>query len=500
MLTNSFTPIDKELLQQELQILVERAFSISADVGKEVQDLLRLGEQNPLTGEELERFIEKVVRVLVSGAERRGDAETLKALNESPEIIARRIVQGLSRPVVLDRSRNALTAHNGIDPRPVKPAPIFHQRPIPVIEGFVRTRDIALWGENARIDIHLAQFRKEHSRAPTSRELLDIMLSKMKLPGLEREDQFEIDSLARSIAVNGVRKPPILDVDGTLLDGNRRVAACYYILNGEFSPEEKKRVEWILVWQLTEHATADDRESVIVSLNFEPDHKQEWPEYVKARKIYVEWAAALARDPKAGATRQHQIKRELSHKFALGPDATHVNRYIKMVELADEFEQYHVLDKKRDQFEVKHRAERYFQYFDELQKGAKPGGVNYALNQDDSFKHLVFDLLFEGKFSNWNKIRPLRYIAESAEARDHLQKARTETDVEAAQDIVDEAIAIVQAKRAELRQIGADERIDKFVTFLEELPVKAFRDAIRPVTLSRLHKALKLVESYLPGA
>ncbi len=492
--------IDHDALQQEFQRLIQRAFTVSADVGEEVGKLLQLGDSNPLRADELARLIENVIRVMKNGAAQRDDRDALRSLPEDAHDAAQRIVEALCRPATAAEPQRSvpLEVYNGIKPHPVKPAPIFHQRPVPVIEGFIRTTDIALWGDNARLDIHLAQFRKEHARDPNSKELLDIMLSKMQLPGVKPGDQFEIESLARSIAVNGVRKSPILDVDGTLLDGNRRVAACYYILNGDFTPAEKKRVEWLLVWQLTEHATDEDRESVIVSLNFEPDHKQDWPEYVKARKIYEDWAAALAREPRAGASRQQEIKREISKKFALGPDAAHVTRYIKMVELADEFEQYHVIDRRRDQFEVKHRAERYFQYFDELQKGARAGGVNYALNQDDSFKHLVYELLFEGKFSNWNKIRPLKYIADSPEAREHLQKARTETDVEVAQDIVDEAIAIVQTKRAELRQIGANERIEKFVAFLEDLPVKAFRDAIKPENLIRLHKALKLVEPHLP--
>jgi hypothetical protein len=493
--------IDGAVLKLEFQRLIERAFTVSADVGQEVERIIQLGTSTPLSMEELASLIEKALMTMRTAAEVRRDTATLRALGDDPVATAREIVnraRGSAAAVGAERSQ-ALQTYNGIQPHPVKPAPIFHQRPVPVVEGYMRTADIDLWGDNARLDIHLAQFRKEHRREPNSKELLDIMLSKMQLPGVKPGDQFEIDVLARSIAVNGVRKSPILDVDGTLLDGNRRVAACYYILNGDFTPAEKKRVEWLLVWQLTEHATDEDRESVIVSLNFEPDHKQDWPEYVRARKIYEDWSAALAREPRAGASRQQDIRRAISKKFAI--DTEKVTRYIKMVELADEFEQYHVVDKRREQFEVKHRAERYFQYFDELSKGgARSGGVLYALNQDDSFKHLVYDLLFDGKFSNWNKIRPLKYIAESPEARDHLQKASAEANVEVAQDLVDEAIGIVQTKRAELRQIGANERIEKFVAFLEDLPVKAFRDSIKPENLLRLHKALKLVEPHLPGA
>src|SRR5260221_386002 len=85
-----------------------------------------------------------------------------------------------------------------------------------------------------------------------------------------------VADLARSVANNGVRRSPIIDLDGPLLDGNRRVTACHYVLRSpEFTSEQKKRAEWIYVWQLTEHATDEDRDVVVVSLNFEPDHKQD---------------------------------------------------------------------------------------------------------------------------------------------------------------------------------------------------------------------------------
>ena len=226
--------------------------------------------------------------------------------------------------------------------------------------------------ENERIDIHLNQFRQVNNRAPTDEELLSIMLGNLHLPGVTKDDQFEIKQLARSIAVNGVRKPPIIDLDGTLLDGNRRVSACYYILSSssdEFSAEEKKRVEHLQVWQLTEHATDLDRDAVIVSMNFEPDNKEDWPEYIKATKVYQKWQGMLALEPRGnpGQKRQTEIKRDISRSFALSMHE--VNRYIQMVGIAEEFEDYHIGERNRNHYEVKHRANHYFQYFDEAGQG-----------------------------------------------------------------------------------------------------------------------------------
>jgi hypothetical protein len=493
-----------ETVAKEFARLIAEAYRVSDDTGDKVAEMLRVADEKPLTRQEAQGLLMRVVDVMRANAELRGDSSTRQALVSGTEEFIATILAVRERmaadPVrtAPPRRRVTLEEHNSIKPRPVLPSPVFHQRAVPVVEGFVYTKDIVLWDDNARLDIHLSQFQRVHGRRPSAEELLGIMQSKLRLPGLEDADQFEIAALARSIGVNGVRKPPIIDVDGKLLDGNRRLAACHLILSSsDFTSEEKKRVEKVLVWQLTDHATDDDREAVIVSLNFEPDHKQDWPEYVKARKVYEEWQARLARERRAGGARQNEIKREISKKFALGPGTDYVSRYIKMVEVADEFEGYHVGDRTRDKFEVKHKSEKYFQYFDELAKGARPGGVNYALNQDDTFKHLVFDLLFDGKFSNWNKIRPLRHIAEIPEARDFLVKAREEKDIENAQDLVDDAIAIVQTKSARLRMVGANERVKAFVEWFEQLPVKAFTTEIHKENLLRLHKALKVVESHL---
>ncbi len=493
-------------VSSEFNRLIAAARSVSREVGETVSDILRRGLEQPLAREEACALLTRVVEVMREGAARRGDVQAAMVLSGDMEGFIKSVTDERERVGALHQPSSArpileLQPFNGIQPHPVRPSPVFHEREVAVREGFVRTKDIQLWDENERLDIHLNQFRRTHGRGPTGDELLDIMMGQLPLPGATK-DQFEIRQLAQSIAVNGVRKPPIIDVDGTLLDGNRRVTACHLILNSEeFDAGEKRRAEWVQVWQLTEHATQADRESVIVSLNFEPDYKQDWPEYVKARKVHAEWQAMLALEPRANSVRQRDLKRQVSKKFALGPDTHHVTRYIQMVELADEFEDYHVSERTRDRYEVKHKAERYFQYFDELGKGKGAGGVNYSLNQDEPFKHLVYDLLFEGKFSNWNKIRDLKYVANNEEALAFLREARDEHNVDRAQSLVDDGCSAARTARAIERSVAGNKRIEVFVDWLEGAPVKIFRpgapDSIRPENLQRLYRALKLVESYL---
>lgn len=489
--------------------LIAEARHISSDAAIVVEQMLRDGIDSPLPAAEAQALISRVIEVMRARALARDDRETVAVLDRDVEQFIAKAMAARERLGAEARNTRpvngtniTLQPFNGTAPRAVKPNPVFHGREVPVREGFVRARDIKLWDENERIDIHLNQFQQQHGRRPTAEELLDIMLGNIQLPGVDEEDQFAIYELAHSIAANGVRKPPIIDIDGKLLDGNRRVSACHLVLNSEeFTTEEKKRAEWIQVWQLTDHATDADREAVIVSLNFESDHKQEWPHYVKARKVYNHWQAALTLEAKAEPTagRLRQIKHEIAKKFALS--INEVTRYIQMMDLANEFEDYHVVERKQDPFEAKHRTQNYFQYFDELGKGKSDGGVLWSLNQDDSFKHLVYDLLYDDKFQSWKQIRDLKYVYPNEDAVAHLRKARTEPDVEAAQEIVDDALADARATRAAARQVGANTRIKLFVDWFADLPVKAFKQgevgAITQDNLSALNGVLKVVEAHL---
>lgn len=490
-------------LNAEFARLIQHARQISSDIGAEVEELLALDDEALMSPSDAHNLLSKVVKAverrIVATGMRQEASGALKSLVE--ELVSAREKLGVEAPQAT-ASRLELLEMKGIAPRAVKPTPTFHTKEVPLMEGYVRTKDINLWDSNERIEIHLQQFQRKHGRKPSPQELLDIMFCNLKLDGVTEDDQFKIPSLARSIATNGLRKPPIISLDGRLLDGNRRVAACYYIMNSsEFSVEQKQRIDYILVWQLTEHATPEDEDAIIVSLNFEVDHKQDWPEYVKARKVYDLWEASIAVEPTANPRRLQEIKREISKRFALGPDLAAVNRYIKMVTGANEFEDYHITEKKRDRFEVKHKASEYFQYFDELSKGESAGKLAYELGKNPSFKNLVFELLYTDKFKNWKQIRELRYIIDNEEARTILNNAaaqpcRTREEREDIQEKVEDALALGRMKQTEQRLLGKNTRIETFVAWLLDLPIGAFQDPdqIKPENIVRLQKALKFIE------
>ena len=513
-------------IENGLEELLLAAEAMSTDIGASVKEILQEGLETPLSPKRIREILTRVVEVIRKGATRRNDHEMVKLLDSNAQSLSERIEEvkahlatydarngkGTKAAVSNPLANDAITitqslwlqSYDGVDPSPVRPTPVFHERPVAVNEGFVRTRDIELWDDNSRLDIHLNQFNENYGRNPNPEEVLSIMKGEMPLQGIATADQFGIEPLAKSIAVNGVRKPPIIDVDGTLLDGNRRVTACYRILednSGAFTPEEKQRAEWMKVWQLTEHATDQDREAVIVSLNFEPDFKQDWPEYVKAQKVHDDWGARLALEPRGnpGDKRLREIRTEIARKFALATNE--VSRYINMVSLAREFEEHHVVERSRDLHAVKHRTSKWFQYFDELNKGRSAGGVRWSLNQDSSFKQLVFDLLYEGKFRNWRQIRDLKLVYSNDDATKVLRKAREQNDIETAQEDVDNAIGIARVTRAETRQTAANTKIRIFTDWFLDLPVKAFDPSeagcVTQENLKRLWNTLKHVEIYL---
>ena len=199
------------------------------------------------------------------------------------------------------------------------------------------------------------------------------------------------------------------------------------------------------------------------------------------------------RDP--GPERAAQLKRELSEKYALGPNTTEVNRYLKMVAWANEFKEYHEGENKKDKYEVEHRTEKYFQYFDELSVGQNPGGVAHTLNQDENFKNLVYDLLYDGKFKNWSLIRLLKHHDE--ETDEQLREANRQEDIKVAQEIVDATLTDARNRQRESRVVGANPRIRTFVSWLEGLPISSFRDEISEENLDALYRALKLVEKQI---
>jgi hypothetical protein len=492
---------ESEIISQLVEVLEDLTWLTSVDreqIGRHAVATSELTEDQEVS------LLAQIIHALREAATRAGDRRVAESLDGDPRSVAEGIInQYRARARRREKGTGIeLIGRGSIQPGPVQPTPIFHGRRVPMNCGFVRVRDLEPWPDNVRLEIYLDHFREQNGRSPDKDELLAILQGRLLMPGLVKniEDEFEVTKLARSIAANGVQRPPILDVDGTLLEGNRRIASCYLILeSSEFSSEEKGRAEFVFVWKLTEHATDEDRDAVIVASNFEPDYKKPWDDYIRAKKIFGAWEALLQLEPKANARRQAEMKKDLAHRYGLGPDAAVVNRFIKMMEWASDFEGFETIERQRDVHAVRHQANRYFQYFDELSKGAGAGGVAWTLGQDEALKHLVFDLMYEGKLASWMPIRGLKYVPASAQARSLLQDALAEPNVELAEDLIEAAIKVARPIPGAGKG-DPNPRIEDFVNFLMNLPLSAFTDRITIESRDRLRGALEYVNEVMSAA
>lgn len=473
---------------QDLAGIIRSAFVASTDFGPKVEALIAEGAAYPLDEAELKALVRKIVITMRRGAARRGDTDTLKALADNTENIVTKVTNARSHnraSVVKEEIRKNGSGADAVDvsvEQAVTPSPVYHGRRVAMRRKRMNTKDIPLWTGNERLDIHLEQFRAMNGRAPTNEEMLGLLHGTLQLPGVgeeNKEDPFWIKDLADSIAHNGVRQPPILDSDGvTLLDGNRRVAACAYILfSDDYEAEAKKQAETIWVWQLTEHADDDDRQAVIVSLNFESDCKLEWPDFVRARKVADDYDSMRLRVGEANMDKKkdREIRRALARKYALKPQR--VALYLQMVNWAERFEAYHVDEAGRDVHAVRHFGNENFSYFKELSDGmTKDDGVARILSEDPDYRGLVFDLLFEGKFKNWESIRMLKHRDDQLERE--LKEARAEKDSAIGKRNVTLALNAAYERHVDKRRtVGAEQTIQAFMKFLGKLPPEAYLDA-----------------------
>jgi hypothetical protein len=447
------------------------------------------GEPTAETRATLAAEVRTLVEEAIAGR-RQAPAEAAPVMPSSPnEEIGPAAIGSTSNG---DREHLQLFSAEGLEVRPVRPTPIFLSLNVPLTEGFAETTEIMFWEDNHRLEIDLANFRrKEGGRDPDPEELRQMFWPRGER---EKDDIHKIIRLADDIAARGVQTPPIIDHWGTAWDGNRRLAACQYILtSGEYTDEQKSRARKIRVWQTDEHATKDQIDAIITSLNFGGELKIPWPEYVRARQVYDAYIAR--RDSEASRhvvsdRDETKIRQAVAREF--GIKTAEVTRFCKMVVWALEFEDYH-REQGRDETEIANRTSAVFQYFFELDSGRGDDKLAVKLNADEGFRAIVFDLLFDGKFRNWSQIRELRRVYEQPEALDLLKKAHRETSSAVGRSDVNDAIDLSRQRSIALRQAGrADElaritkwlREDATIAVLSKLDVgvlRDFRDAARTV-------------------
>ena len=231
----------------------------------------------------------------------------------------------------------------------------FHRRRIEVWNGYVRTKDVAGWVENVRIDLFVDKWKRDHGSLPTNEDILQWMQN-------DPNDEFDLTTLAKSILKNGVRQKIVITADGVLLDGNRRYFASLMTLKEAEKENDKETltmVNCLPAYVLSPLCGKEDLDAVLVEENFVDDCRKPWPNYIKASRVYVKY-----RELREDKVAKSEAVAQLSDQF--GISKPQVERFLKMMDYIQEFHDHHAEadeetgKKAKDDFDIRWRVRKIF--------------------------------------------------------------------------------------------------------------------------------------------
>lgn len=353
-------------------------------------------------------------------------------------------------------------------PEPAPRQRLYNGRQLTVWEGKVKISSIQGWVENPRIEISKKRLiSKIGNRELTQDEIFDLM---------KNDEGVRLKELRDDIIKNGLREPLTLSYDGKLLDGNRRFFALLYALDG-MSPANSNRqdLEIVNVFVLSEDATNEDEQNVLVEENFAASLKIEWPDYVKALKV-VE-ASEKGMDVEAIVQKFNWPKPK-------------IKQTLRIHEIINEFMTYATTPNNPNDEDggglglteldaEKIVAEKY-QQFNEAQKS-----FFNQLRTDFKFKIQFFEWIAEGKFASFPEVRIAYRAWENPEARAAILES-VPTAAKSAKAILDYNDRVVKSRD---EVIG---RIDSFTKFLKEMTAEQIK-FLSQASKDNLKNALEIV-------
>jgi ParB-like chromosome segregation protein Spo0J len=348
----------------------------------------------------------------------------------------------------------------------------FHGKKLLVWEGLIPIKDVKGWVGNPRLDLELKRFQDSHvGRQPDDEEVYSVM---------KNVRAFKLKELADDIRINGVRQSIVVTCGGKLLDGNRRYYASRLILDTTKNDDPARSdFENIPAWVLDASCTEDDEDGILVQENFYPALKVEWPDYVKAQRIYQDLqsgdsAKAVAQRYNWSPAKINETKRimELITEFIVFATSAP----------GDESDGLSLPD-----IEAERIAAENYQFFNEAQKSFR-----HRLDTDIDFKQQFFKWIFEEKFSSFAEVR----IAEAAWDNEKARKLLMSNDPKAGS----KAKALIDYERNfEKETIEVEQEIDDFVETLAKLTT-AQKKEISPAYLKKLESALNTVVGMIKSA
>lgn len=344
----------------------------------------------------------------------------------------------------------------------------YNGRKLMVWDGRVNIASVQGWVDNPRIELAKKTMQDRIGNRPlTQDEVFDLMKS---------DSEVKLKDLRDDILKNGLREPLTLSFAGKLLDGNRRFFAIKYALENMPSVDSNRQdLEVVNVHVLTEEATVEDEENVLVEENFSASLKIEWPEYVKAIKIMEAHDSGLSID-------------DISQRFSWAKSK--IKQTIRIHKIIMEFITYATSDvDPEDEYggglglterDAENKAAKNYQYFNEAQKS-----FYEKLETDIDFKIQFFRWIHTGKFSSFQEVRIAYNAWTHPEARAAILQNEP-TAAKSAKAILDYNARVINSND---EAVG---RIENFCRFLREMKAHQI-EQLPGKSLRELKEALDLV-------
>jgi hypothetical protein len=379
----------------------------------------------------------------------------------------------------------------------------FHGHEIPGWTGRINVKDIEGYVENKRLKFYLNRWRNrrgETNTEPTTQQIYEIMLEADQEEDKEDKKVFNLERLARSIQRNGVQEDVIvfLDAEGRtfLWDGNRRFFSTMHIMTDDKFKDCRNETQWLpcFVVEASGSPALDKKRqhAILTETNFVRKDAISWPTYIKAEEIWEQFNIRIKSDPEDPVLRR-QIRSELADEYGLfnrgKANPRQVEQWVAMVDLSNEFKEYQISEKGRDEDSVDLKiSSDFFWYFDELNKKS----VKDTLKDYDK-KQEVFNWLWEGKFPSFESVRKVPKIFDDAVALAHMRTGAKEKAFEEANNVlIANDPTLIKDKRA------ADQKIKQFALWLNSFKREDFRQ-LNAESLQNLKQILGDIVKMLEG-
>jgi hypothetical protein len=172
-------------------------------------------------------------------------------------------------------------------------------------------------------------------------------------------------------------------------------------------------------------------------------------------------------------SKERAIRAEVSKKFAIR--AQDVTRYLRMVQWAEDFTDYHV-ESGKSEADVHYRTNTAFQWFYELDAGPTGSKVTERFEQDPDLRGIVYDLMFDETFDSGAQVRALYQVANDDEAYRQLVRAHQIRELQRAEakELITDAINGARERVRAAKAIALDQYALGIIKRLGDTPANSW--------------------------